>query len=87
MHKKQLEHIRHHVQAALSDLNWQGLFNEEIRTTTVEHRTRTHNHLVIALQGIDTELKRCDKKIERRRAKDARPRKTTSPQRLPYKDD
>lgn len=87
MHKKQLEHIRHHVEAALSDTNWKGLFTSEIRIETVAHRTRTARHLEIALEALDTELKRCDKKTERRRAKDAKPRKTTSPQRLPYKDD
>ncbi len=87
MHKKQLQHIKHHVQAALSDMNWQGMFNEQIRTATVEHRTRTHNHLVTALEALDTELKRCDKRIQRRREKDAKRSNETAQYRAPYKDD
>lgn len=87
MHKKQLQHIKTHVMAALSDMNWTGLFTEEIRTSTVEHRTRTNNHLVIALEALDTELKRCDKRIERRRAKDVKRKTDPAQYRAPYKDD
>ncbi len=86
MHKKQLEHIRHHVEAALSDTNWKGLFTSEIRIETVAHRTRTARHLEIALEALDTELKRCDKRIERRRAKDAKRNKDPAQYRAPYKD-
>jgi len=89
MHKKQLQHIKTHVTAALSGANWQGLFTPDVRNATVDHRKQhIARHLEIALEAVDTELKRCDKRIERRRAKDAKPRKTETAQyRAPYKDD
>lgn len=88
MHKKQLEQIKHHVQAALLGSNWQGLFTPEIRDATVDHRKQNiAKHLEIALNTVDTELKRCDKAIERRRAKDAKRQKAKADNyRPPYKE-
>lgn len=86
MHKKQLEQIKHHIQAAIKGSDFSGLFTAEIRTSTVAHRKdNIFRHLEIALATVDTELKRCDKKIEQRRVKAAKRAAVAS--RLPYKDD
>ena len=87
MHKKQLESIKHHVVAALQSTNFAGMFTQEIRDATYDHRRNNiAAHLNIALNTLDIELQRCDKRINRRRAKDAK-RKEPAQYRAPYKDD
>jgi hypothetical protein len=85
MHKKQLQDIRHHVAAALLELNWQGKFTQEIREATVETRLATAKHLEHSLKALDVELRRCDLAIDRRRNK-AEKKAVKRAERLPYAD-